>query len=332
MVGLHLVDRQTIEQQIASDASAIIDVVESAYRAHWERRAVCPHSSFLRFPDSSNRIIALPSYVEDGSSSAAGIKWISSFPGNVARGLARASALIVLNDVETGVPISVMEGSAISAARTGAFSALAARTILPVGTTSRIGLIGCGPIAGAVMRYLAVAVPGAIELNAFDTVAERAQRFVADYEPSMLRARVASTMEDAIVHSDVVIFATTASAPYLEDPHLLDGCRLVLHVSLRDIGEGVIGRYFNVVDDEDHVLREQTSIHRCSIANPHRRVVDAELGDLLWGGKPCPASGTIVFSPFGLGILDIALAKSLLEQALASGRATSIEGFFESAF
>lgn len=104
----------------------VMEVVEETYRLHGAGRSVNPPSSFLRFTDRPTaRIIALPASL-GGENSVDGLKWISSFPANVASGIPRASAVLVLNDHDTGYPFACMESSIISAARTAASAASAA--------------------------------------------------------------------------------------------------------------------------------------------------------------------------------------------------------------
>ncbi|MGO9273764.1 MAG: hypothetical protein ACLQOO_26585 [Terriglobia bacterium] len=73
--------------------------------------------------------------------SAIGMKWIASFPANRQLGMPRASALIILNCPQTGVPLAVMEGGLISAMRTGAMTGLGVRYLAPR-QTRKIGIAG----------------------------------------------------------------------------------------------------------------------------------------------------------------------------------------------
>jgi ornithine cyclodeaminase/alanine dehydrogenase-like protein (mu-crystallin family) len=103
-----VVTGKMVSQVVNGDRREVVEVIEDAYRRHYERATVNPDSYFLRFPDSdSNRIIALPAHIQarDGLTDAVtGIKWISSFPGNLALGVPRASGVLVLNNPATGYP------------------------------------------------------------------------------------------------------------------------------------------------------------------------------------------------------------------------------------
>jgi ornithine cyclodeaminase len=112
-----------VQNALQGREKQILELVEATYRLHSAGDSVNPPSYFLRFPDRpSSRIIALPASI-GGQVRVDGLKWISSFPENVVAGLPRASAVLILNDHDTGYPFACLEGSIISATRTAALAA-----------------------------------------------------------------------------------------------------------------------------------------------------------------------------------------------------------------
>jgi N-[(2S)-2-amino-2-carboxyethyl]-L-glutamate dehydrogenase len=143
----YVVPGSTVKRVIDDNKKQVFDAVEAAYRLHGSGNTLNPDSYFLRYPDRpSARIIALPAHL-GGAVQKSGIKWISSFPENRSNNLARASAVLILNDATTGYPLTCIEASLISATRTAASATLAAEQISPKPFEGTLGVIGTGVIA-----------------------------------------------------------------------------------------------------------------------------------------------------------------------------------------
>src|SRR3954464_15941869 len=143
-----------VHQALQGKEKKIVKMVEATYRLHGTGDSVNPPSYFLQFPDRpSSRIIALPGSI-GGDVRVDGLKWISSFPDNVKAGVPRASAVLILNDHDTGYPFACLESSIISATRTAAFAALAADHLSRGRSRPRrVGFFGTGLIARYVHTY-----------------------------------------------------------------------------------------------------------------------------------------------------------------------------------
>lgn len=294
-----------------------------------------PHSTFLRFPgDEINRIIALPAYLGDGFD-VAGVKWIASFPGNLPRGLPRASAILILNSCVTGRPEAILDGALISARRTAASAALAARAVAGPGRPDRVGIVGTGPINLEVVRFLRETLPGLGRLLVFDLDPSRAAGFGARAAAigGDLRVETAPDLETVLRRCPLVSFATSAVTPHVSDLSVCPPGATILHVSLRDLSPEAILAADNVVDDPDHVCRAETSVDLAERAVGHRRFLRCTLAEILEGSAPVKEhpEAVTVFSPFGLGILDLAVAKRVLELALDQAVGTRLPGFLATA-
>jgi ornithine cyclodeaminase len=321
-----------VEEILAGRESDVLDAVSRAYLAHGRGESSLPHSTFLRFPgDDLNRIIALPAYLGDGFG-VAGMKWVASFPGNVKKGMARASAVLILNSAATGLPEAILESSLISARRTAASAALAARELRRGRETGAAGLIGTGVINLETARFLLHTLPDLRRFVLFDLDRERAGAMaarLAEMAPGRIEVRVAGDPGEVFRSCPLIAFATTAVRPHVDD---LSACRpgaTILHTSLRDLTAGVILAHDNVVDDPDHVSRAQTSIHLAEQETGDRGFIRCTLADLLAGTAPAKRDekALSIFSPFGLGVLDLAVGQLVRRLALESGRGTVIDSF-----
>src|ERR1051325_9502249 len=176
--GLSIMNGKTVFDVIRAHRDECIEVVRDAYLAHARGQTVNPDSYFLRFPGKPDcRIIALPAYLGDGFD-VAGLKWIASYPGNIQRGFPRASAVLVLNNYETGYPFAILESSIISAARTAASAVLAAHWLNGQSSRTRsLGIVGTGFIARYVYDFLVDTGWEIEEVRLYDTSPEESEKF-----------------------------------------------------------------------------------------------------------------------------------------------------------
>ena len=306
----------------------ILKAAAAAYRAHGRGESSLPHSLFLRFPaDERNRIIALPAYLGDGFG-IAGMKWISSFPANLELGLNRASAVIILNSASTGQPQAILEGSLVSAKRTAASAALAA-SHLAAQEPRAVGIVGCGPINYEVTRFLLAVWPALKRFYVFDVDAERAEQFRQKCERLNVEAEVVSELTTALRKAEMISFATTAGTPHVDSLSECIPGSTILHISLRDLSPEVILSCDNVVDDVAHVCRAQTSIHLAEQLTGNTDFIRCTLADILEGRATAKndTQALTVFSPFGLGVLDLAVAHLVVERASEQRRGTLLKNF-----
>ncbi len=306
----------------------VIEIVRRAYLLHHQGQSSLPHSVFLRFPgNDTDRIIGLPAYL-GGEYGVAGMKWVSSFPGNIRRGVERASAAIFLNEMQTGRVRAILEGSVISAQRTAASAALAGKCMHADPGETVAGLIGCGVINGQILRFLRTEFPRLAKVYLYDLSDRRMDEFIARNPYEGLAYEKCGCLADVFHAARLVAFATTAGTPYVHDASLFTPEHTVLGISLRDIAPEIIEAGYNIVDDLEHVNREGTSIHLACQRTGGADFVAGNIADAADGAIPSRAPGKAsIYSPFGLGVLDVALADYVYARALENGVGTVIEDF-----
>ena len=309
----------------------VVELVEATYRLHGAGDSVNPPSYFLRFPDRpSARIIALPASM-GGPDRVDGLKWISSFPQNVAAGVPRASAVLILNDHDTGYPFACLEASIISATRTAASAVLAADWLSrgrPRPT--RVGFVGAGLIARYIHTFLVGTGWSFDQIGVHDLSAESAAGFSEYLEQSGTTGQVTSydSAEVLIRSSDLVVFATVAAEPHVRDVSWFAHNPVVLHISLRDLAPEILLASTNVVDDVEHCLKADTSPHLVEQLTGSRDFLAGTLEDVMAGRVVLPADRPVVFSPFGLGVLDLAVGKYVYDKVASAGELHIIDDFF----
>ncbi|GAB3169310.1 2,3-diaminopropionate biosynthesis protein SbnB [Streptomyces incanus] len=320
-----------VQQVLEGREKQIVELAEGTYRLHGAGDSVNPPSYFLRFPDRpTSRIIALPASI-GGHVRVDGVKWISSFPENVQAGIPRASAVLILNDQDTGYPFACLESSIISATRTAASAVLAAdRLSRDRPRPTRVGFFGTGLIARYIHTFLAGNGWSFDETGVHDLAADSAAGFRRYLERSGTTGRITvhHSAEKLIRGSDLVVFATVAGEPHVSDPTWFSHNPVVLHVSLRDLAPEIVLASTNIVDDVEHCLKADTSPHLAEQLTGNRDFLQGTLDDVMAGRVTVPAGRPVVFSPFGLGVLDLAVGKYVYDEMVRSGELHVIDDFF----
>ncbi|MFI6727022.1 2,3-diaminopropionate biosynthesis protein SbnB [Streptomyces sp. R-74717] len=320
-----------VQRALHGCETRIVELVEATYRVHGAGDSVNPPSYFLRFPDRpSSRIIALPASI-GGEVRVDGLKWISSFPENVTAGIPRASAVLILNDHDTGYPFACLESSIISATRTAASAASAADWLSrDRPRPTRVGFFGVGLIARYIHTFLAGTGWSFDEIGVHDLSADSAAGFRCYLEQSGAAGRITvhDSAEQLIRNSDLVVFATVAGQPHVSDLSWFAHNPLVLHVSLRDLAPEILLASTNVVDDIEHCLKADTSPHLAEQLTGSRDFLHGTLDDVMAGRVKVPADRPVVFSPFGLGVLDLAVGKYVYAEVVRRGELHVVDDFF----
>jgi ornithine cyclodeaminase/alanine dehydrogenase len=300
-----------------------IEAVEEAFRQLSLGNVVQPTRPTIRIPAHRALINAMPAYI--GGVEALGVKWVGGYLGNPAIGLPVVQALIILNDGTNMTPLAVMNGTYITAVRTGAVSGVATR-LLARPEAATVGIIGAGVQAKTQLEAVC-AVRSISEARVFDVVPEAAARYAAEMSERLgVPVRPAAAAEEAVREMDVVCAASTSKTPVVLGDWLKEGAHIngvgSHSVDARELDTRTIVRSTVVVDTMDAAMAEAGDlldpIAEGAVTEAHIR---AELGDVITGKKPGRTSPREItlFKSQGLAIQDVATAQLVYRMARERG-------------
>jgi ornithine cyclodeaminase/alanine dehydrogenase-like protein (mu-crystallin family) len=190
----------------------IIEALDEVFKEKGRGKIEMPPKPGIHtMPDAF--IHAMPAYIP--SLGSAGMKWVSGYPENYKRNLPYINGLLILNDPETGVPLSVMDCIWITAMRTGAATAIAAKYMVNM-DASTVGILGCGVQGRTNLKALKIVVPGLRDVKAYDISSDAVNRYAEEMEKDTgLDIRIVGSPEEAVHDSDIIVTA----GPILKEPH-----------------------------------------------------------------------------------------------------------------
>lgn len=312
----------------ALDMSLAVPTMEEVFKLHYLKDYVLPKKSILRWGDietetERGRINSMPGWI-GGDIQAVGIKWISSAPQNPFKhNLPRASAVIILNDPETLIPIAVMDGTVVSASRTGANTGVAAK-YLARPDSKILGLIGAGVQNRTQLLALCYVLPGIKEVRIFDLEMSRAVRFAEEMgKITGKELKVVSSAFDAVRGADIFVTATVTKEPIIK-PDWIEEVVFYSHVGSHECEfSAILKMDKRIVDDWGEI--KNRGVESLAIMYHSGLITDdaitAELGMIAAGAAPGRENQTesIYFNTVGMGIEDVALAYKVFERAKALG-------------
>jgi ornithine cyclodeaminase len=250
-----------------------------------------------------------------------GVKIVTLFGGNAALGLPRLQALMVVLDAATGSPLAVMDGTSLTAIRTGAASGVAT-DLLARPDAAVAAVFGAGPQARTQLAGVCAVRP-IRRARIFDVSAERARAIAREMAEELgIQVEAAASPSEALAGADVVCTATTASEPVFADGDVAPGTHINAIGSykpgVREIPAETVRRARVVVDHLPAALAEAGDLiipmKQGLIGKGH---VYAELGELLAGvkkGRQSPGEITL-FKSVGVAVQDLAAADLVLAAA-----------------
>jgi ornithine cyclodeaminase/alanine dehydrogenase len=298
----------------------VIAAVEAVFKEKGEGRTEMPPKPGIHpVPDSF--IHAMPAYVP--GMRAAGMKWVSGFPSNLKRSLPYISGLLILNDPDTGIPTCVMDATWVTAKRTGAATAVAAKHLAREGSETA-GILGCGVQGRTNLEALMVVCSSMGHVKAFDIDRKVLDKYADDMssEHGVTVTKVASS-RSAVEGCDIIVTAGPIlkhPKPEIEPSWFGEGafaCPLDFDSYWKPEAMRVADKF--CTDDRDQLAYYQTVGYFSGIPGIH-----ADLGEIVTGRRPGRESDSerTMSMNLGVAIEDMATASRILEKAKADGVGT----------
>ena len=315
---VHYITRSEIENELGYTTADILELVRTALTEHGKKRYEMPAKIGLH-PIRDTLMHAMPAYVPGAG--ACGIKWAYCFPENRQFNLPQTSGLLILNDIQTGWPIAIMDAIWITAKRTPLVTALAVEKLARANSTE-VGIIGCGVQGREHVDALALVMKNLKKIKVFDKYPEVADALVRDYQDRHPFEIVkAETVEEAVRDSDVVVTATAILQepnPLIRDSWIKKGAFLA-PVDFDSVFEWETFKRADkfLVDSLDEMNYFMTVGYLANGLPP----LHAEIGEVVAGLKPGRESDDelIVDMNIGMGVEDVVIARDILDRAIEKG-------------
>ncbi len=302
--------------------NSILEAIEAVFREKGLGRVEMPPKIGIH-PTPDSFLHAMPGWV--GAAQAVGIKWVSNFGENPKRGLPTISGLLILNAPDHGFPVAVMDCTWITAKRTGAASAVAAK-YLARRDVEALAILGCGVQGRSHLEAMLAVFPGLRHITAYDQRPEAVERFIDEaHAVHGAEVRRAGTCEDAVRDADIVVSATEIlkrPRPAIRAEWIKPGA-FCMPIDFDAQFSPEAMRTMDLLYTDDVAQMEHYRGMGYFGATP---AVHGDLGDVVVGRKPSRQNVTqrTMAIHLGLAIEDMVTAVQVYERARSLGVGTPL--------
>jgi len=304
-----------------------IQAMKRAYASLSDGKADAPLRTRLPVPPHDGLTLFMPAFVQTESTEALAVKIVSIFPENPKRGLAYIQAAVLVLEADTGRALALLEGSSLTAIRTGAGSGAAIDTLARKDSAT-LAIFGAGA-QGRTQVEAACTVRNIKKVWVYDANPVAAKKFAAEmagHGPIPTELFVAENPAQAAREADVICTATTSTNPVFADTDLKSG----VHISalgsytpeMQEVPSETVARAKVVVDSRSATLAETGDLLKPMKAGLFDEShIHAELGEILLGRKPGRQTDSEVtyFKSVGIAVQDAMAAQLALENAQKMG-------------
>lgn len=292
-----------------------IDAIERGFILTAKNSVVMPPKLYLELPSYDGDFRAMPAYVEG----IAGIKWVSVHPGNHQQGLPSVQAVIILNDPATGKTLAIMDGTYITAIRTGAAGAVAVKHLARK-NSSVIGIVGAGTQAKMQLIAVCKIMPRVKKIKVYDVQESVCEKYVSEMKMMVECDITAVNNLEEVSDSDIVITTTPSREPIIKERYIKPGT----HINAigadaqgkQELESGLVKKSKVIVDDIEQACHSGEVNVPLSEGTIVRANIAGTIGEVIIGavvGRQNDREITI-FDSTGLAVQDIICAKSVYQK------------------
>ncbi len=298
----------------------MLDAIEASMYIY-ERKEFCMPQR-LHVDHKGNTLLLMPCFTKDSF----GTKLVTLFPRNPENNIPVLNGIMVLNDAQTGVPLALLNGPALTAIRTAAVGAVSIRHLAAEDTQS-VGIVGAG-VQGFHQAWLACSARNLMDIFIFDLYPEKSLALMEKLSKVVPHVKLhqATSVEELLEESQVVITATTSLEPVLPDKEeLLAGKHFVgigsYKPNMREFPKAIFNLLKTVFIDTDHALEESGDLIVPLRNNWIRQEQVMTLGRFLIENKPHDEvkEETTLFKSVGMALFDVCASKLIYEKAIQKG-------------